>query len=630
MIRKSLVPQQLLRRFGKASVDFMCGCVAFVLPLLLAQNSIPPMRMWELVLLTVSVGLIVALCNGVGGAYKTLWHYAGTKEGVTLATSAGIVLLYIGALVASGVLRLPREDVLLVGLLSYLLCSLARLVRKLQVTARKRRMRSLRAVSGQLRHRRVLIVGAGDVGRTAQQELGASGPALTVVGFLDDDQSKHGTDIGGVPVLGHVAMAFDVVNQHDVTEVIIAMPMADVERVRGLVRRMEDAGVRVRALPGIDRLVTSHEVHRPGVISVRDLIAEWNPDRDSCPRDKHVLVTGGAGFIGSHLTRMLLERGYNVRVLDACAYGSDGLASVMDHPNLEIMYGDVTRIRDVSRAMRDVDGVIALAAVVGDPACNVDVEETINLNYSATKVLTEAADFYGVRRLVFASSCSVYGASADESEMLTERSRLNPVSLYARTRLLSENLIFDRCGDVEPVVLRLATVFGLSPRMRFDLVVNTLTARAVVDGSISIFGGNQWRPNVHCQDVARAFIAALEAPASLVAGEIFNVGGDTENYRIEEMGRMVAEIVGDVEISIQDEVPDPRNYRVSFAKIHDVLGFTPLYSVSDGIREVAAAIRASATLRDYARPEYHNVHALTNLLLEAERESVDQARLVVR
>src|SRR5206468_4543200 len=143
-------------------------------------------------------------------------------------------------------------------------------------------------------------------------------------------------------------------------------------------------------------------------------------------------------------------------------------------------------------------------------------------------------NFYGVRRLVFASSCSVYGASSHG--MLTERSRLNPVSLYARTRVLSENILFDRRGDVEPVVVRLATVFGLSPRMRFDLVVNTLTVRAVVDERISIFGGSQWRPNVHCRDAARAFILALEARAGAVAGEIFNVGGDALNHRISDLG----------------------------------------------------------------------------------------------
>jgi len=268
-----------------------------------------------------------------------------------------------------------------------------------------------------------------------------------------------------------------------------------------------------------------------------------------------------------------------------------------------------------------VHGVIALAAIVGDPACNLDPEETINLNYTATKVLIEACNFYDVRRVVFASSCSVYGAS--NQDVLTEQSRLNPVSLYARTRVLSENILFDRAGDVEPVVLRLSTVFGLSPRMRFDLVVNTLTVRAVVDGKISIMGGNQWRPNVHCRDAARAFIRALEAPAGLVAGEVFNVGGDGLNHTITQLGDMVAETVGNVQVQQQPDIADPRDYRVSFEKIRNTLGFEPEFTVVAGIREVAAAVRADATLREYQNAAYHNVQALKQSFVSPRRRRTD-------
>jgi len=147
----------------------------------------------------------------------------------------------------------------------------------------------------------------------------------------------------------------------------------------------------------------------------------------------------------------LLDRGYDVRILDRFDYGRLGIDG-LQHPRLEIVQGDICNSRAVSQAVKDVDGVLALAAIVGDPACNLDPEETIDLNYAATKILIEACNFYGVRRLVFASSCSVYGANSDG--MLTERSRLDPVSLYARTRVLSENILFDRRGDVEPVVTR--------------------------------------------------------------------------------------------------------------------------------------------------------------------------------
>src|SRR5256885_1825096 len=337
---------------------------------------------------------------------------------------------------------------------------------------------------------------------------------------------------------------------------------------------------------------------------------------------RRVLVTGGAGFIGSHLTRMLLDRGYSVRVLDRFDYGRAGIKGLR-HPGLEVVAGDVCSSRDVGRALRDVHGVIALAAIVGDPACNLDPEETINLNYTATKILIEACNFHRVRRLVFASSCSVYGASGGGA--LTEQSRLNPVSLYARTRVLSESILFDRAGDVEPVVLRLSTLFALSPRRRFDLVVNTLTVRGVADGGITITGRQQRRPDVHCRDAARAFIAALEAPAERVSGEIFNVGGDALNHTIADLGDMVAEIVGDVQIARQRDGNDLRDYRVSFAKIRQVLGFEPEWTVAAGIREVAAAVRAEPALRDYQNPAYHNVQALRQTPPMPRRRSGDWA-----
>jgi nucleoside-diphosphate-sugar epimerase len=188
---------------------------------------------------------------------------------------------------------------------------------------------------------------------------------------------------------------------------------------------------------------------------------------------------------------------------------------------------------------------------------------------------------------------------------------------------LSENILFDRAGDVEPVVLRLSTVFGLSPRMRFDLVVNTLTVRAVADGGITIIGGNQWRPNVHCRDAARAFIAALEALAERVAGEIFNVGGDSLNHTIAQLGDMVAETVGDVQIARQRDGTDLRDYRVSLAKIRRVLGFEPEWTVAAGIREVAAAVRAQPALRNYQNPAFHNVQALRQTLTTPRRRHGD-------
>lgn len=172
-------------------------------------------------------------------------------------------------------------------------------------------------------------------------------------------------------------------------------------------------------------------------------------------------------------------------------------------------------------------------------------------------------------------------------------------------------------------MLRLATVFGLSDRMRFDLVVNTLTARGVVDKEITIFGGDQWRPNVHCRDAARAFIMAYEAPGSQVAGEVFNVGGDDLNYRIRELGSLVAETLGDIQVVVDGKDVDTRDYCVSFEKIRSVLGFEPEYSVEDGIREIVGAIAANPSLKAYDRPTFHNVRALEQLNGNERRPALD-------
>jgi len=162
--------------------------------------------------------------------------------------------------------------------------------------------------------------------------------------------------------------------------------------------------------------------------------------------------------------------------------------------------------------------------------------------------------------------------------------------------------------------------------MRFDLVVNTLTARAVVDKKIAIFGGNQWRPHVHCRDAARAFVLALEAPAAAVAGEVFNVGGDAQNHRIADLGDIVARCVEGTELVRQKDVADPRDYRVSFAKIRRVLGFQPEISVAQGVREVAAAVRSNPAWQRHDEPAFHNVHALKQTFTALQRRRDDAAR----
>jgi nucleoside-diphosphate-sugar epimerase len=318
---------------------------------------------------------------------------------------------------------------------------------------------------------------------------------------------------------------------------------------------------------------------------------------------------------------MLLDRGYHVRILDRFDYGQVGIEGI-SHPNFEIIQGDVCSSRDVSRAVRNVDGVIALAAIVGDPACNLNPEErsisiTLRPRFSPRPATSMACAAWCSRR----AAASTGRAARACSRNAPAQPRV-AVRAHARPQ---RDILFDRHGDVEPVVVRLATVFGLSPRMRFDLVVNTMTARAVTEGRLSIFGGTQWRPNVHCRDAARAFMMALEAPASDVAGEIFNLGGDGNNHQIGEIGELVAQTVGGVEIERRDEIADPRDYRVSFAKIRRVLGFEPEYGVADGIREIVAAVRADPALRRWQDARFHNVQALQQTFVAPRRRREDFA-----
>ena len=317
---------------------------------------------------------------------------------------------------------------------------------------------------------------------------------------------------------------------------------------------------------------------------------------------RKVLVVGGAGYIGAVLVRRLLERGYGVRVLDCFLYGSESLEEIAGHPGLEVQEGDFRHIPAVVEAVRGCDAVIHLAAIVGDPACAVDEDAARQINYTATRLLAEVAKGFRVARFLFASTCSVYGAS---DEVVDERSGLGPLSLYARTKMDSERaLLSERSPSFCPVVLRLGTAFGLSPRPRFDLVVNLLAARAAAEGRITIHNPAQWRPFVHVDDIARAFIACLETPRELVAGEIFNIGSARLNYTLADLAAAIQAAVPGVEVECRGG-GDPRNYRVSFQKAERLLGFRCRRTLQEGIREIQAAFQAGR-IADYRDPRYNN------------------------
>lgn len=320
--------------------------------------------------------------------------------------------------------------------------------------------------------------------------------------------------------------------------------------------------------------------------------------------DRLVVVTGGAGYLGSHVVRELLARGSRVRVLDALLF-DDGLADAAADPRLEVVRGDIRNVVELLRAFRGAAAVLHLAAIVGDAACHVDPDVTWSVNVEATRLVVNVARRAGVRRLVLASSCSVYGASDDL--VLNEGSLRRPVSLYAESRIGSEDICFRDAGlDLVVSALRMATLYGLSPRMRYDLVVNVMAARAAREERVPLYGGEQWRPLVHVADAARAFSLVLDAPEEIVHGQVFNVGSNDQNFRVREVAERVAAAIPGARVEPQPpSADDVRNYRVSFDKIQHHLGFAPERTVEQAADDIARFLREHPEV-DFLADPYHN------------------------
>jgi nucleoside-diphosphate-sugar epimerase len=294
-------------------------------------------------------------------------------------------------------------------------------------------------------------------------------------------------------------------------------------------------------------------------------------------------------------------------LLDLFLYGSEAIQDFLYHPRLEIMRADFRQVDKVVEATKNMDAVIHLGAIVGDPACALDEDLTIEVNLTATRMIAEVAKGSGVSRFIFASTCSVYGAC---DEVLDEHSELNPVSLYARSKIASERVLMSLSdSNFAPTVLRFGTIYGLSGRTRFDLVVNLLTAKALVEGQITIRGGDQWRPFVHVHDAALAVFKTLEAPFPLVKNQTFNVGSNEQNYTIYQIGKIISQFVPAAQIVDQGPDTDRRNYRVNFNKIRDILSFAPTWVVEKGVAQVIEAIKGGK-IKDYCDPRYSNVKFL--------------------
>lgn len=306
-----------------------------------------------------------------------------------------------------------------------------------------------------------------------------------------------------------------------------------------------------------------------------------------------ILVTGGAGYLGSVLVTQLLAKGHAVRVLDRLMYGRGPLANVEKNGSFELIAEDLCSRDATSCALQGMDAIVHLAAIVGDPACSRNPEFARAVNLDASMQLIELAGRSEIQRFIFASTCSNYGRIPESSAAVNEDFELEPMSLYAETKVAVERKLIGKARhSFIPTVLRFATLYGMSPRMRFDLTVNEFTQSLFLERRLVVYGEQLWRPYVHVSDAARAIARVLATPADAVRERVFNVGDTHENYRKSDLIRIILDRVGQADIKYVQQAKDPRNYRVSCARIQDELAFRVSKCVSDGVDEIIEALRA--------------------------------------
>jgi len=326
----------------------------------------------------------------------------------------------------------------------------------------------------------------------------------------------------------------------------------------------------------------------------------------------NVLVTGGGGYVGAVLIPKLLEHGYAVRVLDLFIYGEQVFDNIKKNPELELYKGDIRDQSLLNNILPGCDAVIHLACISNDPSFELDPELGKSINFDAFAPLIDISKESGVKRFIYASSSSVYGIK--EESNVTEDLPLLPLTDYSKYKALCEEvLLAKRVPGFVTLILRPSTVCGYSPRLRLDLTVNILTNHAVNNRKITVFGGQQMRPNIHIEDMANAYIKSLEWPDEDIDGKIFNVGFD--NFTVSEIANKVRKVVGeDIEI-VTTPTDDNRSYHVSSAKIRKELGFVAAHSVEDAIRDLVAAFHAGKIPNAMTDSRYYNIKTMQELKL---------------
>jgi nucleoside-diphosphate-sugar epimerase len=322
---------------------------------------------------------------------------------------------------------------------------------------------------------------------------------------------------------------------------------------------------------------------------------------------KSILVTGGAGYIGSVVIPKLVEQGYSVTVYDSLIYGKDGISDLIKEKKIELIIGDIRNYSLLEESLENIDCVLHLAAIVGEPLCKKIPDAAHQINELSTSSLIQACKKQNVKRIIYASTCSNYGSS---TELANETTPVQSLSLYSETKVKSESMILNsKNNEFASCVLRFATAFGLSPRMRFDLLLQELIRDAIIDKKIVVFGPNYWRPLVHVDDIANACLKVIESSDELISGEIFNVGENEENYTKIKIAELIQKYYPATSIEIQELKVDPRNYRVSFDKIKNNLGFSITKTVSDGIQEILDKINNQNL--DPKQSEFSNMCKMT-------------------
>ena len=304
--------------------------------------------------------------------------------------------------------------------------------------------------------------------------------------------------------------------------------------------------------------------------------------------NQHILITGGAGYVGSRATAYLLKAGYSVSVFDKLVYSGEALLPFCRNERFRLVRGDIRDATGLAAALTGVDAVVHFAGIVGEAACSIDPKQSWSTNVEGSKTLFGAALTAKTPRLIFISTCSNYGV-AKPGELATEDSPLNPLSDYARAKVECEKLLLAGALPTASTVLRLGTICGLSARMRFDLLVSEMAKKCARGEKIDIFSPDAWRPFLHIVDAGRAIDHILQCSSNLTAQRVFNVVG--ENYQKRGLVELALRHFPSMEVAVTDKNPDLRDYRVDGARIERELGFKPLYTVEDAFCETAEAVR---------------------------------------